>query len=473
MSSVNEATVQLGRLESRGVLLGLDATQTGLLAVALVVAITAEYARGATGLIVTAPAWAGMAALCLISTGGRPVVEWLPLLSRWIGRSRLGSNSFRAETSVVTRQALSLPGLRPRLAVLRGPATGAALMHDPQDSTITAALVVNGGGFILDAPGAQATSVAGWGRLLAGLCQQRAAVRLQVLVRSGPGHVDAVQSWWRQQLSTEASWAARVLAEVVADSRVGATRHQCYLSLVVRTPQAGKRGTRPEALAMVEQHLRSLESAARSAGLDVRGWVKPSDLAHSLRSTYDPEGARVCRTDAQEPLLLGPVAMEESWSSIRTDSAHHAVYWVQEWPRSEVHVGFLQPLILAPGTHRALSITAEPIPPAKALRDIRRAKAELIADAAQRNRIGQVEDEATRAEAADLSRREQELTSGHGDLRFVGLITVTARTADELHAACAATEAAAAQAMCEIRRLVGRQAAALVAAALPLARGVT
>ena len=52
-----------------------------------------------------------------------------------------------------------------------------------------------------------------------------------------------------------------------------------------------------------------------------------------------------------------------------------------------------------------------------------------------------------------------------------GLLTVSASSAGELDAACAATEAAAAQAMCEIRKLVGQQGQAFAAGALPLARG--
>ena len=470
---MSNTTVQLGRLESRGVLLGLDMTQTGLLGFALLVAVTAEYAKGATGLVVTAPVWASITALCLISTGGRPVVEWLPLVTRWRLRTSLGGTTYRLRTDTVTAQALSIPGLRTRLNVLRGQSTGAALIHDSGDSTVTAALRVNGSGFVLQGSDAQAANIAGWGRLLAGLCQQPTVVRIQVLVRSGPAHLDAVQGWWREQLAADTSWAAKVLADVVSAAAAGATAHECFVSLAVRTPHAGKRGRRSGALAVVEQQLQSMDAAARSAGLDVRGWLEPAGLSMSLRSAYDPAGARSARSDSEDPVLLGPVALEESWASVRSDSAHHAVYWIQQWPRSEVHAGFLQPLVLAPGAHRALSITAEPIAPAKALRDIRRAKAEAIADAAQRQRIGQVEGESTRAEAADLSRREQELTSGHGDLRFVGLVTVTAPTPAELEAACAATEAAAAQSMCEIRRLVGRQAAALVAGSLPLARGVT
>jgi hypothetical protein len=119
-----------------------------------------------------------------------------------------------------------------------------------------------------------------------------------------------------------------------------------------------------------------------------------------------------------------------------------------------------------------VTLIAEPLPTAKALREIRRAKVEHAADAAQRARVGRIEDESTRAQVADLARREHELIAGHGDLRFTGLITVTAETLEELDGACAATESAAAQSMCEIRRLVGQQGLAHVAATLPLARGV-
>jgi hypothetical protein len=107
-----------------------------------------------------------------------------------------------------------------------------------------------------------------------------------------------------------------------------------------------------------------------------------------------------------------------------------------------------------------------------ALREIRRAKVEHTADAAQRARIGRLEDASTRAEADDLVRREQDLVGGHGDLRFAGLITVSAVSRDGLEAACRATETAAAQAMCELRLLVGQQGQAHAAAALPLARGL-
>jgi hypothetical protein len=58
-------------------------------------------------------------------------------------------------------------------------------------------------------------------------------------------------------------------------------------------------------------------------------------------------------------------------------------------------------------------------------------------------------------------------------MRFSGLIAVTAPSVDELDAAVAEMERAAVQCGCETRRMVGQQARAYAAAALPLARRVS
>lgn len=55
-------------------------------------------------------------------------------------------------------------------------------------------------------------------------------------------------------------------------------------------------------------------------------------------------------------------------------------------------------------------------------------------------------------------------------LRYTGLIAVTAPSTNELDTAVAAIEQAAIQASCETRLLVGQQAQAFTAAALPLCR---
>ena len=104
--------------------------------------------------------------------------------------------------------------------------------------------------------------------------------------------------------------------------------------------------------------------------------------------------------------------------------------------------------------------------------DIRRQKVEYLTDADQKSRIGQVADFTDAAEYQDLLVREQELAVGHADLRFAGLIAVTAPDKEALDAAVAQIEQAAIQSECETRLLVGQQTQAFAAAALPLGRGL-
>ena len=134
----------------------------------------------------------------------------------------------------------------------------------------------------------------------------------------------------------------------------------------------------------------------------------------------------------------GPVAVTESWDRLRSDSAHHAVLWITEWPRSQVYPGFLAPLVLSNGILRTLALHYTPVRADQAARDLRKKKTELISDAAQRRKIGQIDDAASSAELDDVLQQEADLTAGHGVLRVSGLVSVSAPTVDELDAAVAA-----------------------------------
>jgi len=466
--------VRFGRLERRGLLLGLSAAQVVVLGVALVVAVAAVYTAGMAGVVATAPVWLPLAVAGTLTVAGRPVVAWVPVLAHWHSRRLLGQTTHVTRPTALPGQTeIEIPGIPGRLTVTASPRLGTALVLDRRAGTVTAIARVHGGGFLLEDGAGQDRKVTGWGRVLAAACQQDALVRVQVLHRTLPGGATAARRWWARHALTGRSFAARVLADLVTDTETTTDRAETLLAVAMRVPARTGRRFSPAGAAAVERQLTSLADALVAAELTVDGWVTPARLGAVLRSSYDPDGA--ARTAADEDAvsaLVGPMGVVEHWDRLRTDSAWHAVYWVAEWPRSTVHPGFLQPLLLAPGTRRAFTLVAEPLPVGRALREIRRAKVEHAADAAHRVRIGQVEDEATRAETAEIARREADLIAGHGDLRFTGLITVTAPDEDSLAAACAATEASAAQALCEVRRLVGQQGQAHAAAALPLGRGL-
>jgi hypothetical protein len=122
------------------------------------------------------------------------------------------------------------------------------------------------------------------------------------------------------------------------------------------------------------------------------------------------------------------------------------------------------------GIRRTFSLLYTPMRTDRAARNIRKRKTEYISDAAQRQRIGQIEDAQQTAEYQDVLQQEADLTAGHGVLQATGFIAVSASDPDELERAVAAIEQTAIQASCETRRLWGQQAQGFAAAALPLSR---
>jgi len=462
--------VRFGRLERRGVLLGLNGAQLATVGAAAAIAVTAEYAAGLPGLLAAALMWGPLLAAGTATVRGLSVMEWIPILGDWWLRRAIGAarqlhrlGDPRAATGGLR---LELPGIRTPLPVTAG-LSGAALVSDRPTGTLTAILAVRGRGVLLAEDAAHAT--AAWGRVLAGLTQSREIVRVQVLHATAPAGECDVRRWWSDHATgADAPLPARLVADLLADADTSTTRITTVVAVAFRRP-----GPHGDAQPLLD----TFADTVAAAGLAVEGWIGPRRLCELLRHAYDPvapvpSGRVAAELEGYRTGVWGPMAVAESWSQLRTDTAVHATYWISEWPRAEVGIEFLQPLLLAPGARRTLTHCAEPQPLRAAARDIRRARVDLVADSAHRARTGRIEDEAARAEADDVATRERDLVASHGNLRFTGLVTVTATDDEALVEACRATEAAAARAMCELRPLSGQQAAAHTAAALPLARGI-
>ena len=190
----------------------------------------------------------------------------------------------------------------------------------------------------------------------------------------------------------------------------------------------------------------SFETGLRAADLDARRTgLSETELAATLRDRLRP-GSTASARQAPDLTTAGPVAVDEHWDHLRHDTGFSAVLWISEWPRVAAPPLFLHALVFQPGIRKTLSLTLEPVPADEAMRDIRKAKVEYVTDAAQKARIGAIADLSDAAEHADVLDRERALIAGHADIRFTGLITVTAATLDELEAAVAEIARAAIQA---------------------------
>lgn len=472
------APVKFSRLSRRGVLLGLSAGQLTTLSFAAVTLVVALYAGSTAALAVAVPIIGVCAALSFLKVGGRPMVSWLPIGTAWLRRSATGQLAYRRNIACPRPVGtLALPGDAAGLQQWEDTETGAVMVHDPHAATVTAIVAVTHSAFVLLDHAEQQRRVTGWGRVLATACRSGRLASVQVTERTLPDSGKSLTEWWETHGTHDDNWAARTYGELIDRAGPASERHATTISIALDMRAAsrairGAGGGRKGAAAVLRQEMSTIIAALRSAELTPEGSLTPADLAVVLRSAYDPETATVLERHpdlGRELSSAGPIAVTETWGSLRSDSAHHAVLWISEWPRSQVYPGFLAPLVLSAGVRRTLSLHYQPIRADTAARDIRRKKTEYVSDAAHRHKLGRIEDAQQSAEYRDVLQQEAELTAGHGIVRVTGLITISAPDHHELEMAIATVEQAAIQACCETRRLWGQQARSF-ATALPLSR---
>lgn len=472
--------VKFSRLTRRGILLGLSLAQVIAIGIAGVVFVVALY-LGEQAALYTAPVWVTALALAVVPVSGRKAVEWLPISAHWLWRTRAKQTSYRRR---ITRPrpagTLALPGDAAPLRRYIDADTGAVMVHDPHSQTLTALLEVTHPSFVLLDPGEQERRVHAWGRVLATTCRSGRVARLQVLERTLPDSGSGLEQWWEEHGTDDGSWVATTYRELIARAGPAGERHVTTLSLsldmraasrAVRSAGGGIKG----AAQVLRQEMSTLTTALRAADLRPSEWYTPGQLAVILRAAYDPQVASTLErsgTIGQDLATAGPVAVEEAWAHLRSDSAWHAVLWISEWPRALVFPGFLSPILLSSGIRRSFTLLCDPVRSDQAARSIRKLRTEYVSDAAQRAKVGQIEDAQQTAEYQDVLRQESDMIAGHGVLRYIGLITISADTEAELDGAIAAVQQAAIQASLETRLLVGQQASAFIASALPLCRGI-
>jgi hypothetical protein len=167
----------------------------------------------------------------------------------------------------------------------------------------------------------------------------------------------------------------------------------------------------------------------------------------------------------------GPMAAHPVWGRVTVDGSEHRGFRVATWPALPVGADWLSPLLTAPGVTRTVTVVMEPVPISKAARAADREVMSREADADMKERRGFRVSARDRKRMDEVRQRERELTEGHPEFRFVGLVDVAAPDADALEDACAAIEQAAAQSLVDLRPLEARHDLAWVAS-LPLGRGV-
>jgi hypothetical protein len=470
-------SVRFARRSTRGLLLGFSTPRVVVFGCAAAVAMAALFAGGPTAFLASGLVWIPLGAAVFARVAGRPAVEWAGTAAHFGARRAAGQAEFRVRVEKPRPAgSLALPGDAASMRLYVDEGSGAAMVHDPHRETLVAVLSVSHPAFaLLDDPD-RSLRVSRWGRVIAQLAQSGTCAVVQVLEATVPDPARSQGDWWETHGIRDGGWAATQYEGLLQQVRLDASTHRTTISLsldlgaTARAIKAAGHGIRGAA-EVLRGDMAYLSDGLRQAGLRPLEWLGEADLAAIVRHSFDP-GAQIDPSSDPAANLshAGPVAVSESWQRLRHDSGWSSVLWVSEWPRIAVPPDFLHPLVFAPGVSRTLSITCRPLATEAALRQIRREKTGAVADSAQKARVGQLGDLSDVQEYDDLLARERSVISGHTDVEFTGLVTVTAPTLETLEAALATISRAASQATCEVRPLYGRQMQGFIAAALPLAR---
>lgn len=469
-------TARFPRPQRNALLLGLRPVQVALLVTGVILGALALLASRSA-----APRLAGLgiACACILTAFGRfeglPAYRWIVLKVSHVSRRLRKQQSYRANVLTPRRHGyLQLPGESSSLRVLDTP-TSIGAVHDPQRRRLIAVARIEGPAHLLQNSDEQDRRVAAYGRMIAGLCQSSRIARAQILERTIPDSGDGLGDWARQRDLDSTTAAGAIYADLLQHAAPAAARHEILFSFALNLDAVSKEvrkygGGLAGAMTVLDSETRAFQTAFATAG--VAGcWLNAADLASTLRVAFDP-GATRSLIGEISPADAAPLAVDATWDHLRTDSSFHRVYVVTEWPRIRATPSFLSPLLLKPGIRRTFSLVLQPVPIGKALRDARRHQVERVTDRATRKRIGQLETEEDRQLDADVAQREKDLAAGHGDVRWIGLIAVSADTEEALDDACTEIEIAASQALLDIRRLVGQQVEGFLAAALPFGVGL-
>ena len=484
-------TYRFSPLDRTGVLLGLGGPQVLVVGAGVVAAVVLRSAGLSLALVVAPIAIAALAAL--LRVGGQPALEVAPPAGSFGLRALRRRNRWFAPVPALGADLSTSPALPPALdgqvvlgvdAEAAGFATPGtlAVVHDRRGGRVSATVAVSGGAFALVERAEQDRMVAAGGQAQAAFCTGASPV---VAVRwsewAAPADIDQPLGWLDAHGGDpDDAEVASYRAFVESAGRL-AFRHEVLVSLIVDLGRVGRTREHGRLAAGVEvvcAELRSFAERLVAAGMSVSAPLSPAALSRALRLRLDPTASLLLDAQGQSLGQLaglstlanaGPLATDSSWSTWRVDESCHRGFLVTEWPRVDVAAAWMADLVLAGGVVRSLAVVAEPVPIRTSRRAIERQAAKRASDADHRERTGfRVGADHARAETA-VAEREAELVAGFAELRFAGVVVVSAANPEALDGAARAMVQQADAVGIEIKALSGRHDQAL-GACVPLTR---
>jgi hypothetical protein len=495
--------------ERLGFMFGLSGLRFALAVAAVLLAVAPISVQSVGVGLFAWPLAATLATAVWLRVLGRTSTEWAGLTVRHTINKTRGRSLFisgpaapRSAADPTAPAPMDLPGALAPLRFLEAETLGQlgalapngqiAVVHHPQDRTFTAVARIRYPGIALADSDRRDSRVAGWGGLLAQLCNEASPfTRVAVVQRTLPDDGTALRRWTATAIKSDApALAVETIHELLGQSVVTGAAHEAWLvfTLDVARARAAIRaagGGELGALAVLVRQLAAASSAVAAAQLQIVEWLGVRDLAEVVRTAFDPFAvaplaarrllprSREVLAPGVDPRLAGPAYAETNLGCYRHDGACSVTYQITEWPRIGVPAWFLGPVLTAQRiARRGFALHLEPIPARQAEKLIMGARMKRSVAVRMRQRSGQLVPEHERLALAQADTQDRQRAEGHGLVRFVGYLTVTVTNPADLDLVCSQLETDAHQAGLEVRRMWGLQDVGFFAAATPLGFGL-
>ncbi len=454
---------RFGPLERRGVFGSLRPAQVGILGVGAVIALMLTRTASLVGGVAAIVVLAGTAALTFLKVGRRGVDEQAPVEIRFALRRLRGRTSWRSPAPTAgapNDDELVLPPELQDVEVLSVPFRGGevGVVKSKLDNSWTAILAVRAHGFGLRELVEQERAGAQWGTALAALAAEDSPVsRVSWVERTVPSDGDEMARHLAEARDTSVPVTSAEMGsylELLDDPGVVAKEHELFLAIQISGSRARGRikdegGGDEGACRVLLGEAATWADSLIAAQLRVIGLMTPRMVCRVLRTHYDPfVGASLARmqTIAGEPEAgvrpgqAGATATDEERGAYWCDGSVHTTYWIAEWPRYDVGMQFLAPLLLSGDAVRTTAVVMEILSPAAAEAKVEQARTSDIADAQRKRKGGYLVTASARRRYDATAAREEELARGHALVRFSGFVTVSSETEAGHRRACAQIE---------------------------------
>lgn len=491
---------QFARAERRGIWLGMEKFEIWIAVGGMLLAVVVASNTPMPGGFFAAVFIVILAALIVLPrVRGDSLVAWVRRFAKFRIAEFTGQNEFvysMQEVEEMSRRSssktdmeqfwLALPGGGAAIEVFEM-VDGTAMIYDAKRQRAGFVVRLRSEGFALANEEEQESRVQAFSQVMAGFSAHPGVARVQILDRTVvQPPADMLSAFEEAAAKSNHVSLADPFAEIAYKELLARasqlTFHEQFMTVMLSTralkDQISALGGGLDGIAAsLETEMRALPQDLTRAGAQVENYLTPRELAAVIRGAFDPDSvtdvaARRGDFAGVSPESAGPMGAMRRWDRLATDGVLHQTFIISEWPRRQVLAGFLHPLIFAGEFRHTVTLVAEPINVAKAMKAVDSARQDY--ESMENIRRGMKVRPSSKHAAIldDLDAREGDLLDGHGEVRFAGLITITADDEAGLAAGRAELQHAAARSMVEIRLAYGQQYEAFLAAAVPLGLGL-